>query len=103
MIATKIRNRVYQIPQARPNSVDLRETRSGSRVGFRRIAKPAETLGEFRYVKSMPFRANPAAQRGSLRILLVAKNRNFRRVNLRDSLGHETRVVVIGENCRKTN
>ena len=39
------------------NNVDFRETRSGSRVGFRRIAKLAETLGEFRYVKSMPFRA----------------------------------------------
>jgi len=28
---------------------------SGSRVGFRRIARPAETLGEFRYLKSVPF------------------------------------------------
>jgi len=59
MIITKIRNRGNQIPQARPNDVDLRETRSGSRVGFRRIAKPAETLGEFRYVKSMPFWSCP--------------------------------------------
>ena len=51
MIATKIHKRVNQIPQARPNDVDLRENRSLSRVGFRRIAKPAETLDEFRYVK----------------------------------------------------
>ena len=55
MIATKTHKRVNQIPQARPNDVDLRGTRSGSRVGFGRNAKPAETLGEFRYVKSMPF------------------------------------------------
>ena len=61
MIATKIHNRANQIPQARPNGVDLRETRNGSRVGFGRDAKPAETLGEFRYVQSVPFRANPAA------------------------------------------
>ena len=32
------------------NGMDLRTNRSGSRVGFRRIAKPAETLGEFRYL-----------------------------------------------------
>jgi len=37
------------------DSVDLEETRIGSREGFRRIAKQTETLGEFRYVKSMPF------------------------------------------------
>jgi len=36
------------------NGVDLTETRSGSHVGFRRIDKSAETLGEFRYGKSMP-------------------------------------------------
>jgi len=29
------------------------KNRSGSRVGFRRIATPAETLGEFRYLKSV--------------------------------------------------
>ena len=38
-----------------PNGVDLGKTRSGSRVGFRRIAEQAETLGEFRYVNSPPF------------------------------------------------
>ena len=37
------------------NGVDLGESRSGSRVGFRRCAMPTETLGEFRYVKSRPF------------------------------------------------
>ena len=35
--------------------VDLGETRSGSREGFRQIARQAETLGEFRYDKSSPF------------------------------------------------
>ena len=37
------------------NGVDLRETRCGSRVGFRRMVKLDETLGEFRYVKYTPF------------------------------------------------
>ena len=37
------------------NGVDFMETRSGSRVGFRRITKLTETLGEFRYLKSTPF------------------------------------------------
>jgi len=32
------------------SDVDARETRSGSRVGFQRIAGQTETLGEFRYV-----------------------------------------------------
>ena len=41
------------------NGVDFMETRSGSRVGFRRIARPAETLGEFRYLKSTPFPGVP--------------------------------------------
>ena len=36
--------------------MELRKNRSGSRVGFRRSAGPAETLGEFRYLKSTPFR-----------------------------------------------
>ena len=42
-----------------PNGVDLRETRSGSRVGFRRIDRSGETIGEFRYAKSMPLTAGP--------------------------------------------
>ena len=33
----------------------LRETGSGSRAGFRQIARQAETLGEFRYDKSLAF------------------------------------------------
>jgi len=31
--------------------MDLRKTHSGNHVGFRRIARLTETLGEFRYVK----------------------------------------------------
>jgi len=42
------------------NGVDLRETRSGSRVGFRQIAMPTETLGESRYVKPTPFATSQA-------------------------------------------
>ena len=42
-------------PTPEGNDGDFRETGSGSRVGFRRIARPAETLGEFRYLKSIPF------------------------------------------------
>gem|GEM_PF-1071643 len=45
------------------NGVDLGETRSGSRVGFRRIARQAETLGEFRYVKSTQLGASPLETR----------------------------------------
>ena len=38
------------------NGVESGKTRSsGSRVGFRLIDEQAETLGEFRYVDSMPF------------------------------------------------
>ena len=37
------------------NGTDLGEFRSGSRVGFRRIVRPTETLGEFRDIKSRPF------------------------------------------------
>jgi len=37
------------------NGVELGKTRSGSHVGFRRIAEQPEPLGEFRYVNSTPF------------------------------------------------
>jgi len=37
------------------NGIESEKTRSGSRVGFRRIDDQAEILGEFRYVDSMPF------------------------------------------------
>jgi len=33
--------------------MDLKKNRIGSRVGFRRSARPAETLGEFRYLRSL--------------------------------------------------
>ena len=35
---------------------------SGSRVGFRQIAWPAETLGEFRYLKSSRFESATIAR-----------------------------------------
>jgi len=41
-------DQVEQAPPLRPND-----------VGFRQIARPAETLGEFRYIKSMPFPISP--------------------------------------------
>jgi len=44
-----------------PIYVKLTATRSESRAGFRRIASQAETLGEFRYVKSKPFRTAPGS------------------------------------------
>jgi len=49
------------IPESNTNGVDLRKGRSGSRIGFRRIARPAETLSEFRYLKTMPFESNNPA------------------------------------------
>ena len=45
--------------EAGPNGVDVEETRSGSRSGFRQMARQTETLGEFRHVKSAPFGAGP--------------------------------------------
>jgi len=48
---------------ASPNSVDLGETRSGSRAGFRRITGQTETLGEFRYVKPTPIGTSPLQAR----------------------------------------
>jgi len=72
MIATKIRNRVKQIPQARP--ADLSAFRNKQNASLDE-AGPSD----------LPL-ANPTAQRGSPRIIWVAKNRKIRRVNLRDSL-----------------
>jgi len=37
--------------------VELEETRSESRAGFWQIVMQTDTLGEFRYVNSMPFGA----------------------------------------------
>jgi len=67
----KIRNRVNQIPQARP--ADLSAFRYRQNVSID-VALPP----------NLPL-ANPAAKRGSRTIMLVAKNRKIRRVNLRDS------------------
>ena len=48
----------WDLGDADTNGVELGETCSGSRAGFRRIAEQAETLGEFRYVNSTPFDAD---------------------------------------------
>jgi len=74
---------LYQIPQARP----------AARSAFRYKQNATVNVVELPDLPS----ANPAVQHGSRRIFLVAKNRSFRRVNLRDSLGHATRVVVNSE------
>jgi len=80
MIATKIRNRVKQIPQASP--ADLSAFRYKQNASLDDAGPPDLPL------------ANPVAQRGSRRIILVAKNRKIRRVNLRDLLSHTTRLAL---------
>ena len=60
---------------AGPTGVDLQETRSGSRVGFRRTAKQTETVGEFPYVKSEPFGegSNPFPIRDRMQLTVAIK------------------------------
>jgi len=80
MIATKIRNRVKQIPSACPMVLSAFRYKQNASLD---VAWPPD----------LPL-ANPAAKRGSRKIILVAKNRKYRWTSQRDSFSHPTRLVV---------